>query len=164
MTRTQAKLGLVAGQPRRYIHGHCGPNREEARERLAAGVKLCGGCKREKPLEAFGKHPTRADGLQVQCRACSNERSREHHLKRKYGLTLAAREALFVKQDGICPGCGKNLVPFGKGQTVVDHCHDTGVVRGLLCSLCNTAIGHAGDDPARLRRLADYVEGKTPQP
>ncbi|MFG2001358.1 endonuclease VII domain-containing protein [Spirillospora sp. NPDC048911] len=40
----------------------------------------------------------------------------------------------------------------------VDHCHETGAVRGLLCPECNTGMGQLRDDPATLRRAADYLE------
>jgi hypothetical protein len=43
----------------------------------------------------------------------------------------------------------------------VDHDHETGLARGLTCASCNTALGHAHEDPERLRRMADYLELST---
>lgn len=43
-------------------------------------------------------------------------------------------------------------------QLSIDHCHETGKVRGVLCFACNTALGKLGDDPERIRALAAYVE------
>ena len=43
---------------------------------------------------------------------------------------------------------------------VVDHCHDTNRVRGLLCTNCNVAIGHMKDDVERLRAAISYLEDK----
>ena len=71
---------------------------------------------------------------------------------------------LLALQSNRCLGCGRGLVATkhdaGDGFTVayVDHDHNTGRVRRLLCRGCNTALGGAGDDPAVLRRLADIQE------
>jgi hypothetical protein len=55
-------------------------------------------------------------------------------------------------QDWKCPICERPLV-----KTHVDHCHDTGVVRGILCPGCNVALGIFQDSPEILIRAADYV-------
>lgn len=57
-------------------------------------------------------------------------------------------------QDARCFGCHRTDV-LG---LLVDHCHKHGHVRGLLCRACNTTLGFVKDNPATLRRLADYLE------
>lgn len=79
----------------------------------------------------------------------------ERGLKR-FKITAEDWGRMFHAQGGTCAGCQAQftdaLVPC------VDHCHATGVVRGLLCNGCNAALGLAGDSPATLRRLATYLE------
>lgn len=59
---------------------------------------------------------------------------------------------MYSSQEGKCLLCGRP-----GGVLCVDHCHSTGMVRGLLCHWCNKALGLAGDDPELLRRMAEYV-------
>ena len=82
--------------------------------------------------------------------------SLDYHLRKNYGMTLAERDAMLTAQGGVCPTCG-NADPGPRGWHV-DHCHDTKVVRGILCAQCNIALGNVKDNPDTLRRLADYLE------
>lgn len=78
-----------------------------------------------------------------------------------HGLTFQQYEAMVAAQDGVCAVCRLPETTVVNGRVIdlaIDHCHTTGVVRGLLCSGCNKALGCAGDDPARLRALAVYLE------
>jgi hypothetical protein len=80
---------------------------------------------------------------------------REHHLLRKYGLTLAAYEELVLWQGArcaICPTAHTDQDPLH-----VDHCHSTGKVRGLLCGPCNRALGLMKDDTDRLGAAIRYL-------
>lgn len=77
---------------------------------------------------------------------------------KKYGLNLWQLENLGHTQEWKCAGCG---VQFGYDDSKVDHCHKTGVVRGLLCHDCNIALGWARDNSNTLRRLADYLDAVT---
>lgn len=79
---------------------------------------------------------------------------RKHMLKKKYGLTLAQFEAMLETQGGTCAICEREQIGM---NLHVDHCHQTGRVRGLLCSPCNTAIGQFGDDPDRLVAAMQYL-------
>ncbi len=81
---------------------------------------------------------------------------REYHLRRKYGVGLTEYEALLDAQGGVCRICGE---PRPEVRTLhVDHDHDTGAIRGLLCFRCNNAIGDLRDDYDLVRKLADYLD------
>lgn len=67
-------------------------------------------------------------------------RVRRNEIERKYGITIDQYQALLVLQDNKCALCGTSE-PRGKGSWHVDHNHETGDVRGLLCHPCNTALG-----------------------
>lgn len=84
---------------------------------------------------------------------------RRQRLNRKYGLTVADYERMCAERDGKCDLCRR--APAGRGhqagRLVVDHCHATGRVRGLLCFHCNTAVGKLRDDPALCEAAAAYL-------
>ena len=90
---------------------------------------------------------------------------RDQHLKRFYGISLVEYESMIEQQGGNCAICGEVLEYDKKirSKINVDHDHATGKVRGILCHYCNTALGKANDDPALLRKMAEYLEkhGKT---
>jgi hypothetical protein len=70
------------------------------------------------------------------------------------GCSPEMLEKLLREQNGLCAICSKIL----KGRDMcADHCHKTGVVRGLLCRTCNSGIGQLSDDPNRLERAAQYL-------
>jgi hypothetical protein len=69
-----------------------------------------------------------------------------------YGITEAARDTIVRLQGGRCAICHE------EDRLVVDHCHATGRVRGLICHTCNVAIGRAGDDSRQLRKKASRLE------
>jgi len=73
-----------------------------------------------------------------------------------YGLTPEQYAALLKQQDNRCAIC-RTETPGGKGGWHVDHDHATDRVRGLLCNACNLMLGHAQDDPARLRAALAYL-------
>ncbi len=78
-------------------------------------------------------------------------------LLKKHGITLEQYDTMFDAQDGRCAICGTDN-PRGPGNILhVDHCHNTGVVRGLLCHHCNIGIGNLGDDPKRVMDAAVYL-------
>jgi len=80
---------------------------------------------------------------------------RKSHLKRTFGITEADYERILSSQGGGCAICGR---PPGGRKLHVDHDHDSGEVRGLLCFACNVAIGHLRDDPMIAIKLLDYLE------
>jgi hypothetical protein len=83
------------------------------------------------------------------------EAVRDEALRRKYGITLQEYTAMVARQDGVCALCRRN--PIEK-SLCVDHCHDTQMLRLLLCDGCNTGLGKFGHNPDLLRAGADYLE------
>jgi hypothetical protein len=79
--------------------------------------------------------------------------TREANLRHRYGIGVKDYDAMYEKQEGKCAICGikrdKNLD--------VDHCHDTGKIRGLLCNCCNQALGLLNDDENIIKKAAEYV-------
>jgi Recombination endonuclease VII len=92
-------------------------------------------------------------------RAAKKLTPRTKHLKQKYGMTEADYRALFEAQGGVCAIC--RCLPDGVDLTllVVDHDHETGRVRGLLCTTCNLGLERFKDDPKLLRAAALYLDG-----
>ena len=73
-------------------------------------------------------------------------------LQRRYGITQEQVDTMLDEQGDLCAICR------AKPAKHVDHCHQTGIVRGLLCFGCNRGLGKASDDPALLRRGLSYLE------
>jgi hypothetical protein len=71
-------------------------------------------------------------------------------------LTQDAFDSLVLAQGGCCAICGRKAV----GKFNIDHDHNTGEVRGLLCGPCNRGIGLLGDSVDVLKRAAEYLETK----
>ena len=80
---------------------------------------------------------------------------RNNNLKRRYNITLEEYNILFEKQNGKCAICNKKQI---NKQLAVDHDHNTGKVRGLLCQNCNTGIGKFKDNPKLLLKAKAYLE------
>lgn len=85
--------------------------------------------------------------------ARNREKANAYQRKYHYGITQVEFEALLLAQDGRCAICRVLLL-----KPVVDHDHDTQIVRGLLCSNCNVALGMMRDNPDTLLRAVDYLK------
>ncbi len=90
------------------------------------------------------------------CKPCHSAWKNRTHIRRSYGLEWEEYIALMNKQCGKCALCGSE----GSGKDtrlVVDHCHETGRVRGLLCWSCNVGIGLFKEDTDLLNKVIDYI-------
>jgi hypothetical protein len=85
---------------------------------------------------------------------CNDSKRKEYSLK-QYGLTLADYDEMNAEQDGVCAICGSECVR--RKELCVDHDHETGEVRDLLCMKCNLGIGQFNDDPDLLKKAVRYL-------
>nr|WP_127356620.1 endonuclease VII domain-containing protein [Actinacidiphila soli] len=122
------------------------------------GHKHCLRCDEVKPWSEWHRNTTASDGLSTSCKQCRATQGRADYLKRQYGLTEAERDAMVAGQFGICRIC------LAASAEHVDHDHETGRVRGVLCFSCNAALGQFKDRPDVIRRAAAYLEGNAWKP
>lgn len=149
---------------------------------LSSGFKTCPKCKTSKTLDSF--HPSKATlhGYQVYCKPCQSarhdawrrqnlekcaadqkkhrlanpERFKDYSRKQMYGMGPGAYDAMLAAQEGRCAICRSDK-GGGRGGFHVDHCHDLGHVRGLLCHGCNVSLGHFQHDTAVLEAAIQYL-------
>jgi len=145
------------------------PRAKQMQEMLISGKKRCSKCHQVKPHSEFAKTKDKASGMISHCKTCVNSKNkklweegsvRDAVYRRKYGISLKQYEFLFEEQAGLCKICGTDD-PRGhgskNGRFFVDHCHDTGKVRGLLCHHCNIGIGAFRDDTVKLSKAIQYL-------
>lgn len=85
-----------------------------------------------------------------------NDRQRDYKYRINYGISIQDYNKIFEEQNGCCAICLKHQMEFNKNLHV-DHDHNTGKIRGLLCHNCNLAIGRLQDDPVIIARALEYV-------
>lgn len=91
----------------------------------------------------------------VRVNSYSYEKTKNLDLKREFGINLEIYNEMLANQKGVCAIC---FLPESNVALAVDHCHETGLIRGLLCGKCNRALGLLQDNPALMRIAALYVE------
>ena len=87
---------------------------------------------------------------------CKYFHNKEKQLIKDFGITLDKYKLMYNEQKGKCDICKNNLELFNS-KTHVDHCHNTGKVRGLLCSVCNLLLGYSLDDIDILNSAINYL-------
>lgn len=142
--------------------------------------KVCSKCSIEKPIKAFRIDKNRLKPRSI-CRSCDTKsvvewRKRnpekvkqydkkrhkerdwwESHLNYEYGIGSKEYRELFLRQKGRCAICGTTNPKSRHHRFNVDHCHETGMIRGLLCWECNAALGKFRDDPILLLAALRYL-------
>lgn len=162
-----------AGERRPRVTGEAGHDYVKLADddiRIRGRTRTCRDCETEFPLSVFSRNRGSKLGRVWACpscyaaqQECSKVKRREHNRAtrraRKYGISLVEVQWLFSRQNGCCGICGAVLDPHAK-ETHVDHCHSTGVVRGVLCRHCNSGLGYFKDDPERLTAAIRYLRGE----
>lgn len=128
-------------------------------------TKTCSRCGEEKPVDNFYSY-------RPACKECLNEAQRRHrasrpnfhranNLKQRYGISLDEFQELIARQNCACPICkveiSDTLEYKGQRPVVVDHNHETGEVRGILCWMCNLMLGHARENTDILYKAIVYL-------
>ena len=138
--------------------------------------KKCTKCKKWNDISDFRTNVGRKYNLRSECKNCSknydkeryqnnSERFKEEYLRRKYNLSRGDYEEIYKSQKGVCDICKKIILSIfdekydrHKNGAFVDHNHETGKIRGLLCNDCNNGLGRFYDLPDILKNAIIYLE------
>jgi hypothetical protein len=149
---------------------------------------LCIGCQvdKEETIEFYHRCSANANGLHVRCKDCRAEQQREYRTKNRnsvknkaklykrqpevvkrdsafrYNITLSELEKMDTGQCHICEASLEWGHTDRKQKPMIDHCHDTNKVRGILCHRCNCALGLLDDDTDRLKIAIEYLDQIAP--
>ena len=148
-------------------------------------MKSCSTCKVAKPLDEFPNRSAPRDGKDHRCRACHRlyylankgaflrrnkawrEQNPDKHRaqtrnavrRHRYGIEEVQVAELYEQQNGLCAICETPLVRETRASHL-DHCYDTGAIRGILCRGCNLGIGHLRHDVRILRNALEYLSSR----
>jgi hypothetical protein len=145
--------------------------------------KICNKCGETKLVESFPKRKDYKDGRLNTCKSCESQRKKKYEytpdqwkgyrLKKKFGITLDDYANMLEKQNHRCAICQTHIDDYvsqcegsesvyaqrkSKQNFSVDHCHDTGKIRGLLCYNCNLMLGNAKDNSDLLLKAIEYLK------
>lgn len=150
--------------------------------KLVEGTRVCNICKEPKALTEFHVDRSGTHGRKSKCKICCNKIGREKdypkhkrsglknrpdRLKKFYGVTYEEVENVLASQHGLCANraCGREISLEIKGtmktRAVIDHCHNTGKFRALLCNDCNLTLGKIEADKNKLLGLLEYLDKHT---
>ena len=166
------------------------PNRFAYQHAKEKSMKVCSKCGIEKDIELFAAQKYRDGKRRSTCQECILKQKAEHRknpinkknkkelhqtyyqkpgvkekqwesgLKNRYNMTAEQYRQLLIFQNNRCAICDIHELETAKKRLCVDHSHNTGVVRGLLCMPCNSAIGLLKDKSNIVRKAADYLDKK----
>lgn len=145
-------------------------------------MKTCIKCKENKSLDSFYPRKDNKEGFRNSCKMCHSkktnewtknnpekkrlsrklwklnnpEKTQDNWLKLEYGITLDEKKKMYSDQSGCCGICKKEMVNLK--VSYVDHNHQTGQVRKLLCPPCNTYLGAIKENFDSALNLAKYIQ------
>lgn len=121
-------------------------------------MKTCTTCLKTKRDNGFFKRGDRPTDLRSQCKECHRNGRKQYYSTseykrfKRYGLTDEAYRRMITDQSNCCKICSRQT------KLVVDHCHNTNKIRGLLCANCNRLLGDAYDSIEILKQAIEYLE------
>ncbi len=123
------------------------------------GGKECSSCGEHKSFEEFGLRMSRGkESWRGVCKDCRYEVNRNNRYIKLFGITTDGYNELFAEQEGKCGICGNHDL---EKHLCVDHDHDTGEVRGLLCQPCNLGLGKLGDNIEAIENTLRFLNDST---
>ena len=148
----------------------------ESRELREHDKKYCPKCKKIKTLRSFNKSKNSNFGYSSHCRLCSRRLGKKYHnkekkqleyrnkkdifrnnkLKRDFGITLEEYNKKLKKQNNKCMVYG-NTPKENRKALAIDHNHNTGEVRDLLCGNCNAAVGFLKENIVIAKEMVKYI-------
>lgn len=145
----------VVYQPYQYNQKRCGTcvTKQGSKYKGAPPVQRCPNCNKE-----FVRRTPR----QTYCSKECGGTQRHAHIKSTYGLSASDYKQLLDDCNGTCSICNQKETATIRGKVcelTVDHCHQSGKVRGLLCRQCNVGLGNFKDNVGLLQSAIKYLEG-----
>ena len=130
--------------------------------------KVCYSCKETKHVSEF--YRSNKIYYQKECKECNRKRKHKWHqteqgkrssantkLKNRFGITIDEYDKLVDYVDGKCQICGA-ICSINNHRLCIDHSHETGKIRGILCKSCNSGLGNFRDDPILLINAVKYIQ------
>lgn len=167
------KYGKHKGEPRKFKDGHNMTNNNH--RTLDLKELLCVSCGEVKSTTEFY---TTTDSRRVEqrfktmCKPCYAQKAKEYrdtivfgpftrgklnNLSSFYKISVEEFKKMWTSQGQCCKICERDFTPTGGTKLVVDHCHDSKKVRGLLCHDCNVGLGRLGDNVKGLEKALAYL-------
>lgn len=138
--------------------------------------KVCYRCKENKHRSGYNVNRKRVDGLSFYCKTCTQkarkdrywkdpekgrQQSKDSIRKSRFGIEKHEYQEMVNRQNNLCAICNELEKLKSRNGTVaalsIDHDHETGAIRALLCRKCNFMIGCANDDPELLKKAIEYL-------
>ena len=135
-------------------------------------TKKCPKCELVLPVDNFyktaTKHTKKGWRYNSECKDCTKiyskayrekdarrfyDKANARQIKYRYGITIEERDNIVETQNGLCAICDIDI----SNKPYIDHCHDTGKVRGMLCMNCNAGLGAFKDSPEIFQKALDYL-------
>ncbi len=129
--------------------------------------KECSRCKEVKPLLKFSKDKQHWSGHKSACKICASKDFSNWRLKNLEKIRRDDRKRHYIRTYDLAPELAEQLVQNRTGECcicghisllVVDHCHTTGQVRGLICAACNSVLGYSRDNIKTLENTIKYLK------
>ncbi len=139
------RLGILCFDPRRSV------------VYIDSEVKECFDCNERLPHKFFSISNRGLGGIRGICKTCVQRSDR----KRKYGLSHEDFTRLLEQQNYTCARQGCDTKHIEEKPLHVDHCHETNIIRGLLCFNCNSALGKLGDSVESIEKVLEYLKRGT---